>query len=77
MLYLYHKCKNRGLAMNYSEAIKTLRHRLILSQTEFAELLGVSFATVNRWENGHFDPTIKIRRKLKPYFEKYNIAVED
>ena len=63
--------------MNYSEAIKTLRHRLIISQTEFAELLGVSFATVNRWENGHFDPTIKIKRKLKPYFEKYNIGVEE
>lgn len=63
--------------MNYSEAIKALRHRLILSQTEFAELLGVSFATVNRWENGYFDPTIKIKRKLKPYFEKYNIEVEE
>lgn len=63
--------------MNYSEAIRTLRHRLILSQTEFAKLLGVSFATVNRWENGHFDPTIKIKRKLKPYFEKYNIEVEE
>lgn len=63
--------------MHYSEEIKTLRHRLILSQIEFAELLGVSFATVNRWENGHFDPTVKIKRKLKPHFEKYNIEVEE
>ena len=33
--------------MTYSEAIKKLRHKLILTQTEFGELLGVSFATVN------------------------------
>ena len=30
--------------MTYPEAIKKLRNKLILSQTEFAELLGVSFA---------------------------------
>lgn len=34
--------------MVYSEAIKTLRKKLILSQTEFAKLLGVSYAAVNR-----------------------------
>ncbi len=39
--------------MVYSEAIKTLRKKLILSQTEFAKLLSVSYATVNRWESGH------------------------
>ena len=63
--------------MVYSEAIKTLRKKLILSQTEFAKLLGVSYATVNRWESGHFDPTIKSKRKLAPYFKKYKIEVDD
>jgi len=28
-----------------------LRHRLGLTQTELSELLGVSFATINRWES--------------------------
>lgn len=29
--------------MNYPEAIKRLRHKMILTQTEFAKMLGVSF----------------------------------
>ena len=61
--------------MNYSEAIKTLRNKMILSQMEFAEKLGVSFATVNRWETGKHDPTIKAKRKLASYFKKYKIEV--
>lgn len=63
--------------MTYSEAIRKLRHKLILTQTEFGELLGVSFATVNRWEAGKFKPTTKLKRKLAPYFEKYDIEVEE
>lgn len=34
--------------MAYPEAIKKLRSKLILSQTEIAELLGISFGTVNK-----------------------------
>ena len=63
--------------MTYSEAIKNLRNKLILTQTEFGKLFGVSFATVNRWEGGKFKPTIKLRRKLAPYFEKYGIEVDE
>lgn len=63
--------------MTYSEAIKKLRNKLILTQTEFGKLFGVSFATVNRWEGGKFKPTIKLRRKLDPYFEKYGIEVDE
>ena len=63
--------------MTYSEAIKKLRHKLILTQMELGELLGVSFATVNRWEAGKFKPTTKLKRKLAPYFEKYGIEVEE
>ncbi len=62
--------------MVYSEAIRILRNKMLLTQTEFAEYLGVSFGTVNRWESGKFEPTMKLKRKLAPLFEKYNIAVE-
>ena len=51
--------------MEWSLIIKKLRETLLLSQTEMADLLGVSFASVNRWENGKNDPTIKIKRKIK------------
>lgn len=63
--------------MNYSEAIKTLRNRMILSQVEFAKKIGVSFATINRWETWKHCPTIKIKRLLKLYFNKYEIEVNE
>lgn len=37
--------------------IKSIRENLWLSQTEFADKIGVTFATVNRWENGRAIPT--------------------
>lgn len=36
--------------MNFPEEIKKLRKRALLTQTEFAEIVGVAFSTVNRWE---------------------------
>ena len=50
--------------MNYSEFVKTLRHKMILSQIELEEELEVSFASVNRLETGKHDSTIKVKRKL-------------
>ena len=38
------------------ELIKKIRTSLNMSQAELAELLNLSFATVNRWENGHAVP---------------------
>lgn len=38
--------------MSFSNDIKMIRHKCLMSQIEFAEALGVSFATVNRWESG-------------------------
>ncbi len=39
-----------------AELISETRHRLELSQVEFAVKLGVSFHSVNRWENGRTYP---------------------
>ena len=63
--------------MDYASAIKKLRNKMILTQTEFAKELGVSFGTVNRWESGKFKPTTKTKRKLDELFKKYNIEVEE
>lgn len=43
--------------------IPELRQQLNLSQKQFAVRLGVSFKTVNRWENGHTVPS-RIALKL-------------
>ncbi|MDZ8081694.1 MAG: helix-turn-helix domain-containing protein [Nostoc sp. DcaGUA01] len=39
-----------------AELIRETRARLELSQVKFAEKLGVSFHSVNRWENGRTKP---------------------
>jgi len=44
------------IASDYRDRIRQLRARLGLSQKRLAELLGVSFASVNRWENGQTRP---------------------
>ena len=62
--------------MKYSEAVRLLRRKMLLTQTEFARFMEVSFATVNRWERGEYEPTMKMKRKLAPLFEKYEIIVE-
>lgn len=59
--------------MKYKEKIKELRHKMLLTQTEFAKELGVSLASVARWELGENEPTMKIKRKLKELFIKNNI----
>ena len=60
--------------MNYSYDTKKLREKLMISQKELADLLGVSFETVNRWENGHHKPTYKYQRKLKKLYEKSDLG---
>ena len=40
--------------MTYAEAIKTLRKKMLITQTELAAQLGVAFVSVNRWENGTY-----------------------
>ena len=62
--------------MNYSSNIKLLRDKLLLTQEEFAELLGVSFSSVNRWERGHYEPTTKVKRKLHKLFVENGIVEE-
>jgi SNF2 family DNA or RNA helicase len=43
--------------LDYSARIRRLRDRLGLTQVEFAQRIGVAFATVNRWENGQTAPS--------------------
>jgi len=62
--------------MNYSALIKKIRNELLITQTELAEMLGVTFATVNRWERGHHEPTIKQKRALRDLCRKKRITWE-
>lgn len=62
---------------NYSKAILELRSKLNISQLELAKMLGVSFQSVNRWENGHFEPTKIVKVRLLKLFEENNIILEE
>ena len=43
--------------MLVGDELALIRRALGLSQEQMGRLLGVSFATVNRWEGGHSSPT--------------------
>ena len=60
--------------MNFSEQIKRIRQKQFLSQESFAKELGVSFATVNRWESGKTKPTYKTMKLIDEYCRKNNIV---
>ena len=62
---------------NYSKAILELRSKLNISQHELANLLGVSFQSVNRWENGHFEPTKIIKVKVDKLLKENGIEVDE
>lgn len=62
--------------MNWTGIIKAIRSKLFITQTELAEMIGVSFASVNRWEQGHHEPTMKAKRKLAEICRQNNINME-
>lgn len=59
--------------MKSSEMIKEIRSWLNISQSELAVKLGVSFATVNRWENGHCEPSQIAMNAIKSLCNSNNI----
>lgn len=53
--------------MDISAAIKEIRIKSLLSQNDFANAIGVSFSTVNRWEKGHAAPNYKALKKIREF----------
>lgn len=52
------------------EAIRHLRARLAMTQEEFARVLGVTWSTVSRWENGASVPSKLATNALTALAEK-------
>ncbi|MGD9309824.1 MAG: helix-turn-helix domain-containing protein [Desulfosarcina sp.] len=50
--------------------VKEVRIQLDLSQEDLARAIGVSFATVNRWENGRFLPSKLALRHFEIYCDQ-------
>lgn len=63
--------------MKYPEAVKKLRLSLLMTQVEFAEMLDVSFAAVNRWETGKSKPTKRAVYTFELYCKEKNIKFKE
>lgn len=59
--------------MSFSNDIKTVRKKSLLSQEAFAQTLGVSFTTVNRWETGKSKPSYKTMKLIDDFCKSNNI----
>ena len=68
---------NMEVVMDYQRLVKELRIKLILSQQELADLLNVSFSSINRWETGKHKPTIKVKRKIVELCKENNVELEE
>jgi len=55
---------------NLPELVKEVRRQLGISQEDLARELGVSFATVNRWENGKSQPSKLARAQFDSFCAK-------
>ncbi len=53
--------------MTFATELKKIRQRSFLSQEDFANILKVSFSTVNRWENGKTKPNLIAMKKIKEF----------
>lgn len=59
------------------DLIKKIRSHMNMNQTEFAELLNVTFVTVNRWENGRALPNKLAQDKIYDLCKEYDVPVYD
>lgn len=62
---------------DYPKALVELRAKLNISQHELADLFGVSYPSVSRWENGHFEPTKIVKFKVDNLLKDNNIILDE
>jgi DNA-binding transcriptional regulator YiaG len=57
--------------------VRETRQRLKLSQAEFAARLGVSFQSINRWENGRTKPLPIALKQIESLLNQMGETGED
>ena len=62
--------------MGFCDDIREIRQKCFLSQEAFAKELGVSFATVNRWESGKTKPTYKTMKLIDDFSRSRKIEFD-
>lgn len=61
----------------FSEQVKYVRKLLNISQNKLAQTLGVSFATINRWENSKNAPSQLAQNTFYDFCENNFIDLEE
>lgn len=61
--------------MEFPNMVKEVRQRLDLSQKQLAQALGVSYATINRWENRHVVPSNLAQKSFYDFCENNFIDI--
>ena len=61
---------------NYDISLVELRSKLNISQTKLAEILNVSFQTINRWENNKVYPNKIARIRIEKLCKNNGIEIK-
>lgn len=62
--------------MIFGEKIKLARKKQFLIQEAMAKEMGVSFSTLNRWENGKAEPNYAAQKAFHDFCVKHGIKEE-
>ena len=63
--------------IDYQKAVKGLRNKLIMTQAEFTNMLGVSFTSINRWKNCLNRQTMAARKQIVQLYKENNIEFKE
>lgn len=63
--------------MEFSKIVKTVRKQASMSQEDLARTLKVSFATVNRWENGKTHPNKLTQGVFFDFCQKQGLNIKN
>ena len=61
--------------MEFSDVVRKVRKKLGISQLQLAKALSVSFASINRWENGHVIPSNLAQKSFFDFCENNFIDI--
>ena len=63
--------------MDFREKVKKVRIEIGYSQEQLARDLGVSFATINRWENGKTEPSRLALKNFIDFCKKNGVQISE
>ena len=70
------KIKLKVKAMDFQDQVKFVRMHLQLSQEELARQMGISFATVSRWERESRKPQLALLGKFYSFCQRKGIEID-